>query len=331
MSTKDWDQKEVDAHPEKMYSYRFTERFDLNRYFSDKVYEDERYVVYKNPNSFPLAYGTNSLVRNIRFGANNAFANQNIILNSMEGHQQENKDVVEYFKPLAFSSIETENVKEEKVNKETGEAIYNRIDPSKEAIIRYKVIPRTNNTYYFFTPVSLIQNQDYSVLLNNKWLLNDKIFTQRQIWQLTDQTENQETVIEFRFKTDHIDMSNAGVYRADIDQIQQVLDNRKKQGLHVTKFANTHIVGDVSITDDSNYMMTSIPYSDGWKVKVDGKFVQTEKAWDAFLSFPITKGNHKIEFVFRQKGVILGALLSMISITYLIIQLRREKDEISSH
>lgn len=331
MSTKDWDQKEVDAHPEKMYSYRFTERFDLNRYFSDKVYEDERYVVYKNPNSFPLAYGTNSLVRNIRFGVNNAFANQNIILNSMEGHQQENKDVVEYFKPLAFSSIETENVKEEKVNKETGEAIYNRIDPSKEAIIRYKVIPRTNNTYYFFTPVSLIQNQDYSVLLNNKWLLNDKIFTQRQIWQLTDQTENQETVIEFRFKTDHIDMSNAGVYRADIDQIQQVLDNRKKQGLHVTKFANTHIVGDVSITDDSNYMMTSIPYSDGWKVKVDGKFVQTEKAWDAFLSFPITKGNHKIEFVFRQKGVILGGLLSMISITYLIIQLRREKDEISSY
>ncbi|MFQ9790515.1 MAG: YfhO family protein [Streptococcus salivarius] len=84
-------------------------------------------------------------------------------------------------------------------------------------------------------------------------------------------------------------MSNAGVYRADVDQIQQVLENRKKQGLHVTKFSNTHIVGDVSITDDSNYMMTSIPYSDGWKVKVDGKFVKTEKAWNAFLSFPISR------------------------------------------
>ena len=331
MSAKDFDPKEIEANPDKMYFYRFTDRFDLHRYFTDKVYEDKRYVVYKNPNSFPLAYGTNSLVRNIQFGANNAFANQNIILNSMEGHQKANNDIVEYFKPLAFSSIETENVIEEKVNKETGEAIYKRADSSKDAIIRYKVTPRTNYTYYFFTPVSLIQNQDYSVLLNNKWLLNAKIFTQRQIWQLTDQTENQETVIEFRFRTDHIDMSNAGVYRADVDQIQQVLENRKKQGLHVTKFSNTHIVGDVSITDDSNYMMTSIPYSDGWKVKVDGKFVQTEKAWDAFLSFPITKGNHKIEFVFRQKGVILGALLSMISITYLIIQLRREKDEISSH
>lgn len=325
MSAKDFDPKEIEANPDKMYFYRFTDRFDLHRYFTDKVYEDKRYVVYKNPNSFPLAYGTNSLVRNIQFGANNAFANQNIILNSMEGHQKANNDTVEYFKPLAFSSIETENVIEEKVNKETGEAIYKRADSSKDAIIRYKVTPRTNYTYYFFTPVSLIQNQDYSVLLNNKWLLNAKIFTQRQIWQLTDQTENQETVIEFRFRTDHIDMSNAGVYRADVDQIQQVLENRKKQGLQVTKFSNTHIVGDVSITDDSNYMMTSIPYSDGWKVKVDGKFVKTEKAWNAFLSFPISKGNHKVEFVFRQKGVILGALLSIVSVAYLVIQMRRSR------
>ena len=325
MSVKNFDPKEMEDNPDKMYFYRFTDRFDLKRYFTEKVYEDKRYVVYKNPKSFPLAYGTNVLVRNIKFGVNNAFANQNIILNSMEGHQKAKNDTIEYFKPLAFNAIETENVIEEKVNKETGEAIYKRADSSKDAIIRYRITPRTNYTYYFFTPVSLTHKQDYSVLLNGKWLKNNKSFTQRQIWQLTDQTENKETVIEFRFRTDQIDMSNAGVYRADVDQIEQVLENRKKQGLKVTKFSNTHIVGKVSITDNSKYMMTSIPYSDGWKVKVDGKFVQTSKAWNAFLAFPISKGNHKVEFVFRQKGVILGALLSIVSITYLVIQMRRSR------
>ena len=325
MSVKNFDPKEMEDNPDKMYFYRFTDRFDLKRYFTEKVYEDKRYVVYKNPKSFPLAYGTNVLVRNIKFGVNNAFANQNIILNSMEGHQKAKNDTIEYFKPLAFNAIETENVIEEKVNKETGEAIYKRADTSKDAIIRYRITPRTNYTYYFFTPVSLTHKQDYSVLLNGKWLTNNKSFTQRQIWQLTDQTENKETVIEFRFRTDQIDMSNAGVYRADVDQIEQVLENRKKQGLKVTKFSNTHIVGNVSITDNSKYMMTSIPYSDGWKVKVDGKFVQTSKAWNAFLAFPISKGNHKVEFVFRQKGVILGALLSIVSITYLVIQMRRSR------
>lgn len=136
----------------------------------------------------------------------------------------------------------------------------------------------------------MIQNQDYSVLLNNKWLLNAKIFTQRQIWQLTDQTENQETVIEFRFRTDHIDMSNAGVYRADVDQIQQVLENRKKQGLHVTKFSNTHIVGDVSITDDSNYIddfhsiQRWLESESGWEV------CQNWKSMECILIVPNLKG-----------------------------------------
>ena len=73
---------------------------------------------------------------------NNAIANQNIILNSMEGHQKKTSDYYDYFKPLAFSAIETENVIEEKVDKNTGEAIYKRADSSKEAIIRYKVVPR---------------------------------------------------------------------------------------------------------------------------------------------------------------------------------------------
>ena len=327
MHAKEFDPKEMEAHPEKMYFYRFTNRFDMGRYYTETVYEDNRFVVYKNPHSFPLAYGTNSLVKNIQFGANNAFANQNIILNSMEGHQKNTGDYVEYFKPLAFTGIETENLIEEKVNKEKGEAIYRRVDSSKEGIIRYKVIPRSNNTYYFFVPASLIPKQDYSVLLNNKWLPNSKTFTQRQIWQLTDMTENQESVIEFRFRTDTIDMSQAGVYRAELDQIQEVLEKRKQQGLKVTKFSNTHIEGDVTITDYSDVMMTSIPYSAGWQVKVDGQSVPTERAWNSFLSFPITKGKHKVEFVFKTRGSLIGALLSIVAVVSLVIIRKRWKEE----
>lgn len=327
MHVKEFDPKEMEAHPEKMYFYRFTNRFDMGRYYTETVYEDNRFVVYKNPHSFPLAYGTNSLVKNIQFGANNAFANQNIILNSMEGHQKNTGDYVEYFKPLAFTGIETENLIEEKVNKETGEAIYRRADSSKEGIIRYKIIPRSNNTYYFFVPASLIPKQDYSVLVNNKWLPNSKTFTQRQIWQLTDMAENQESVIEFRFRADIIDMSQAGVYRAELDQIQEVLEKRKQQGLKVTKFSNTHIEGDVTITDDSDVMMTSIPYSAGWQVKVDGQSVPTERAWNSFLSFPITKGKHKVEFVFKTRGSLIGALLSIVSVVSLVVIRKRWKEE----
>ena len=66
-------------------------------------------------------------------------------------------------------------------------------------------------------------------------------------------------------------------------------------------------------------MMTSIPYSEGWKVKVDGKDVPVTKHGTGFISFPITSGQHKVEFVFSQKGTLLGLILSLISVTILYI------------
>lgn len=327
MDIKDADQQEKDAHPERMYFYRFASRFDMHRYFTRKVYEDERYVVYENPNSFPLAFGTNALVRNINFGANNAVKNQDIILNSMEGAQKDQENYVEYFKPLAYGDVETENLVVEDVNKEKGTAIYKREDSTKEAVVRYHITPQTDLTYYFFVPASLNSEKEYSVLLNGKWFTHSKKGTQRQLWQIADNAAGKEIVLEFRFKTDKVDLSQAGVYRADVNQIQKVLEKRKAQGLQVEKFSNTHIVGSVDITDDSKFMMTSIPYSEGWKVKVDGKDVPTSKVWKSFLSFPITSGQHKVEFVFSQKGRFIGTVITIISVIILYFARLKYKEQ----
>ena len=324
---KDIDQKEKDAHPERMYFSRFASRFDMHRYFTEKVYEDERYVVYENPNSFPLAFGTNALVKNINFGVNNAVKNQDIILNSMEGVQKDQENYVEYFKPLAYGDVETENLVVEDVNKEKGTAIYKREDSTKEAIVRYHITPQTDLTYYFFVPASLNSEKEYSVLLNGKWFTHSKKSTQRQLWQIADNAAGKETVLEFRFKTDKVDLSQVGVYRADVNQIQKVLEKRKAQGLQVEKFSNTHIVGSVNITDDSKFMMTSIPYSEGWKVKVDGKDVPTSKVWKSFLSFPITSGQHKVEFVFSQKGRFIGTVITIISVIILYFARLKYKEQ----
>ena len=327
MDIKDIDQKEKDAHPERMYFNRFATRYDMHRYFTEKVYEDERYVVYKNPNSFPIAFGTNALVTNINFGNNNAVKNQDIILNSMEGAQKDQENYVEYFKPLAYGEVETENLVAEDVNKEKGTAIYKREDSSKEAIVRYRITPQTDSTYYFFVPAALNSEKEYSVLLNGKWLTHSKRNSQRQLWQFADNAAGKESVLEFRFRTDKVDLSQAGVYRAEVEQIKKVLENRKAQGLQVEKFSNTHIVGSVNITDDSIFMMTSIPYSDGWKVKVDGKYVPTSKAWKSFLSFPITPGQHKVEFVFSQKGSLTGTVITILSVIILYFVRLKYKDQ----
>ena len=74
-------------------------------------------------------------------------------------------------------------------------------------------------------------------------------------------------------------------------------------------------------------MMTSIPYSDGWKVKVDGKYVPTSKAWKSFLSFPITPGQHKVEFIFSQKGSLTGTVITILSVIALYFIRQKYKDQ----
>ncbi len=323
MDRKDYTQEEVDQHPEKMYFGRYSHRFDIPTYYTKTVYEDDRYIVYENPNVFSAAFGTNSVTQSIQFGRNNPVANQNIILNSMAGTDEK------YFEAFSFTAVETENV-EETVN-ENGETLYNRVDKNQPAIVRYKIVPKSRYTYYFLLPVYFNQTRNQvSILLNNKWFTNQQTYTQKQLWQLTSNTEGQETVLEFRFTMDEVNMTGAGLIRANNDAIQRVLNERLAQNMKVEEWTNTKVTGTVNITDDSTVMMTSIPYSEGWRVKVDGKEVKTTRAWDSLLSFPITSGEHKIEMTFSPQGATAGALISIVDLLFIFDLWRKDKEKKNS-
>ena len=324
MDFKDDTDKQKEPQPGKMNFTRYTNRYDMERYFTEKVYEDERYVVRENPNSFSIAYGTNNLLSDLKFNRDDAVNNQNRILNAMQGVAVGSAGYVDYFTPLGFNDIEVENVEVVKENKDSGEYIYRRKDNSKEGVIRYKFTPQSDNTYYLFSPQTLTGKNGYTVSVNGDLLSNLIVFSQRQIWQITDRTSQKESVIEFRFQFDDIDLSHLVLYRADVEKIKEVLDSRKSQELNVEQFSNTHLVGKVNITDESTVMMTSIPYNEGWKIEVDGKQVETKKSWDSFLSFPISRGKHKVEFFFKQKWSTLGLVLSVLSLIVLFIIWKKE-------
>ena len=318
MDFKDDTDKQKEPQPGKMNFTRYTNRYDMERYFTEKVYEDE------HPNSFSIAYGTNNLLSDLKFNRDDAVNNQNRILNAMQGVAVGSAGYVDYFTPLGFNDIEVENVEVVKENKDSGEYIYRRKDNSKEGVIRYKFTPQSDNTYYLFSPQTLTGKNGYTVSVNGDLLSNLIVFSQRQIWQITDRTSQKESVIEFRFQFDDIDLSHLVLYRADVEKIKEVLDSRKSQELNVEQFSNTHLVGKVNITDESTVMMTSIPYNEGWKIEVDGKTVETKKSWDSFLSFPISQGKHKVEFFFKQKWSTLGLVLSVLSLIVLFIIWKKE-------
>lgn len=65
-------------------------------------------------------------------------------------------------------------------------------------------------------------------------------------------------------------------------------------------------------------MMTSIPYDPGWKIFVDGVETDITEVKDTFLGVELTPGTHTIELRFMPQGLVLGGLITVLSLLMLL-------------
>ena len=93
-------------------------------------------------------------------------------------------------------------------------------------------------------------------------------------------------------------------------------------GLVITEYSDTHIIGTIN-TGRSGILFTSIPYSDGWTVSVDGAVVETEALGNALLGIKLEAGSHTIIFDYLTPGLIPGFIISLAAIAVFLIFRRR--------
>ena len=72
-------------------------------------------------------------------------------------------------------------------------------------------------------------------------------------------------------------------------------------------------------------MMTSIPWEDGWTVKVDGKKVEPVKLLNALVGIPLEAGEHEVTMTFTPPGWNIGLVCLVAGILILILFYRYDK------
>lgn len=83
----------------------------------------------------------------------------------------------------------------------------------------------------------------------------------------------------------------------------------------------------VTKTNNDSYVITSIPYDEGFSVYVDDKKVDYELVNSAFLGFKVDKGTHNIKIVYHSPGLNYGVLLSVLGFLLMIFILIYEIKE----
>lgn len=86
-----------------------------------------------------------------------------------------------------------------------------------------------------------------------------------------------------------------------------------RNGFNITEFDTDYISGTAKAEKDGVFLF-SIPFDEGWSVKLDGKAVETKKAAGYLLCFDISEGEHEIELRYTVPGIKTGAVISLVSL-----------------
>ncbi|GAF37046.1 YfhO family protein [Lentilactobacillus farraginis] len=101
-------------------------------------------------------------------------------------------------------------------------------------------------------------------------------------------------------------------YNQRINQLQQT-------GLQYQKVTNDSVSGYTDLTNHPRLMTTSIPYSTGWRLKIDGQAAETFRVNSGFIGAKIPEGRHFIKLTYQTPGFNVGIILSIIGIAWWLI------------
>lgn len=294
-----------------------------NLYFSN--YDTK---IYENQYSLPLGFSVDKEIINFKFDLNktNPFVNQTQLIEHTSG-----KSFGDLFTPFEPIEISIENLS--KV--ELADSIkYIKIDPNKDAYISYKIkVPNSYNTYAYFSvnptdPFKSSEIKEASLLIND---------IPPQTYSLDDgfncilplEAEKGD-ILTFKIKLNDTSfkLNNAVFCYENLDPLSSHYDLLSKEPFYAEKISSSCIRGTINIEDNDKFMLLTIPYDDGWNIKVDGVSVKKLKICNALTAISIPKGKHQIVMRFIPNGLIHGVIISILtSFIALILILYKKKNE----
>lgn len=268
--------------------------------------------VYRNNEALSLGIMMNESIKDANLKDKLPFENSNEIAN-----KSLNKEF-NLIKTMKYTSIET--YREDDTN------IY--YDRGKGGHVSYEGVADKN--YFIFRNPDRDEATSNSILINPdpNELLNQEIYFNN----FTPITLKKGDKFKMKFVTNAAvtNKSRLIVYLMDMDVYKSWINEMKKSQMEIITYKkDDYIKGKVNVTKDRTTLFTSIPYDKGWKVYVDGKKVKYEKLLTAFIGVDLEEGEHTIEFKYFPRGLILGSIVSFITLLITTLYLKKQNKQVN--
>ena len=169
-----------------------------------------------------------------------------------------------------------------------------------------------------------MDEDSFSMTLNGKEYFFYPIESKPVLLSIAAKQKGIPQTIEFTIQKDQFSFSRLGLYSLNEKVLQDRIQQTKAQELKLDTFSATHFSGTMTVEEEST-VLTTIPYSIGWKIWVDGQEVDTYKILNSLLGFTISKGAHQIEYRYTTPFLLEGSLVSLASLLLLFLILYKRK------
>lgn len=285
-------------------------RPDLIHYSShDEIF---RTKIFENPNAFSLGFAVPETIESINLASDEPIANQEKILRVLARDQSN----LPFFTTENIDSIITQNIAtsdKNEINK-----TYTKADPAKPAYIDLQFNTRFEDPYYMVID-SRIDEDNSTFELNNVAFPYYKSYRTDQVFNIASGSINQNVQFSIGLKEDLLTIRDLNLYRLNLDNFTNVMNEMKKNQMEITSFSQTNITGTIEADDESEVLMFTIPFSKGWRVKMDGKEVPTFEVLDSLLAVNVPPGKHAVQLIYRTPYLILGITISILSFLSLLL------------
>ena len=293
------------------------ERKDLED-FSTTASFDEGHIV-TNPNALSIAYPMKAILKSMKVPTNHPITMQNQLANALSGTTSPKNIFTRVSYETTFENIIGSPV------------VYQQIqlkDNTQVGTITLTFTPEINDPIYL-EMAGTMGEEDMEMTLNGEPYAFYPVQSKPVLLSVAKNQKGQPQTLRITVKDDGFEFSKLNLYSLNTSLLNERLEQTKAQELKLETFSATHFSGTMDVSEDST-VLTTIPYSTGWKVWVDGQEIETYKILDSLLGFTISKGTHRIEYRYTTPLLLEGSLVSVASLLLLsLILYKRKKTDAS--
>lgn len=264
----------------------------------------------KNNAALPLLFLTPQKTQKINFESLNITGNQTQFFQAVTGSK------MQLFKQINWPQAKLINV----TNLNNNQLQYNRKNSNKVARIIFNFKAKTDDSYYIEIPGEIDDNT-ISMTVNGT-NINLAVRDQNtRLINLGSHQRGQRLQITIDLKKDKLDLNGVHLWSLNTQKLEQIMHHFKQKQPSFRQTSALALKSNSFSTKKKMTLASTIPNSFNWLALDNGKIISKNKTlfMNVFLNFKLNPGKHQITLIYVPWVLLLGIIVSLISLTILLI------------